>query len=413
MNKKRKSAEDDKVERRKSSRQTSNLSSTMLAQICIFCGRDSKYKKGTNTREPVRCYAKLRVDQKLKPIGIERHDTKLIALTSDELVAKEARYHPSCYKVYTQPVKPLMGQNDTFKIDALRSTIDELLAPCEGHITFVNDVKKTYLKKLEDEGVETKNATKNLRRSIERNCSDVQFLIVDNEEVICPNTITMEEILSLFFKKQKKLEQLKNVEENIYSSAVAIRKEFEEYTYNRSWPPLCNVLDMDCFPVSPSPRKSLSLVICNDAAPNNDKTERIISLLSQHLFYAVHEGKKLTPKSIPLQLLIKLLTSNTELISTVSRPGRGVSYTKLGEVITEVTCSSIDNNVDTMICLPEKCKKGYFTMLVEDNIDRNEETLTRTHFLLQKIAGLDIKILLNYITLSGYYINLLFDFYLK
>ena len=38
----------------------------------------------------------------------------------------------------------------------------------------------------------------------------------------------MEEILSLFFKKQKKMEQLKNVEENIYSSTVAIRKELEE-----------------------------------------------------------------------------------------------------------------------------------------------------------------------------------------
>ena len=49
-------------------------------------------------------------------------------------------------------------------------------------------------------------------------------------------------------------------------------------------------------------------------------------------------------------------------------------------------------------------------MLVEDNIDRNEETLTGTYFLLQKIAGLDIKKLLNYITVSGYYINLLFDF---
>ena len=89
-----------------------------------------------------------------------------------------------------------MGQNDTFKIDALRWTICELLASCEGHITFINDVKKTSLKKFE--GVETKNAAKNLRRSIERNCSDVQFLIVDNEEVICPNTITMEEILSFF-----------------------------------------------------------------------------------------------------------------------------------------------------------------------------------------------------------------------
>ena len=66
-----------------------------------------------------------------------------------------------------------------------------------------------------------------------------------------------------------------------------------------------------------------------------------------------------------------------------------------------------------MICLPEKCKKGCFTMLVENNIDRNEETLTGTHLLLQKIAGLDIKKLLNSITVSDYYINLLLDFYLK
>ena len=108
MNKKRKSAEDDKVETRKSSRQTSNSTSTILSQICIFCGGDSKYKKEANTREPLRRCAQLRVDQKLKTIATERHDAKLIALTSDELVAKEARYHPSCYKVYTKPVKLFM-----------------------------------------------------------------------------------------------------------------------------------------------------------------------------------------------------------------------------------------------------------------------------------------------------------------
>ena len=247
------------------------------------------------------------------------------------------------------------------------------------------------MKKLGEKGVETKNAAKNLRRSIERNCSDVQFLIVDNEEVICPNTITMEEILSLYFKKQKKMEQLKNVEENIYSSAVPIRKELDECTYDTSWLVSCDEIDMDCFPVSPSLQKFLSLIIFNDAAANNGKTERIISSLSQDLFYAVHQGKKLTPKSILLPLLIKSLTNNTELITKISRLGHGVSYTKLGEVITEVAYSRIDNNVDEIICLPEKCKKGCFAMLVEDNIDRNEETLTVTLFLLQKIAGLDIK----------------------
>ena len=102
----------------------------------------------------------------------------------------------------------------------------------------------------------------------------------------------MEEILSLFFKKQKKMKQLKNAEENIYSSPVAIRKELEECnTYNTSWLPSCDELDMDCFPVSPSLQKFLSLVICNDAAPNNDKTKRITSSLSQELFYAVHRER--------------------------------------------------------------------------------------------------------------------------
>ena len=104
-----------------------------------------------------------------------------------------------------------------------------------------------------------------------------------------------------------------------------------------------------CFP---SLRKFLSLVICNDAAPNNDKTERIISLLSQDLFYAAYQGKKLTPKSILVPLLIKSLTNNTELITIISRLGHGVSYTKFGEVITELAYSRIDiTSMEWFVCL--------------------------------------------------------------
>ena len=117
-----------------------------LLRFAYFVAGIQYTKNRTNTRGPLRCCTQLRVDQKLKTIATERHDAKLITLTSDEFVAKEARYHPSCYKAYTKPVKPLMGQNDTFKIDALWSTIDELLASYEGHITFINDVKTTYLK---------------------------------------------------------------------------------------------------------------------------------------------------------------------------------------------------------------------------------------------------------------------------
>ena len=64
-----------------------------------------------------------------------------------------------------------------------------------------------------------------------------------------------------------------------------------------------------------------------------------------------------------------------------------MSYTKLGEVITEVAFSRIGNKVDGTICLPEICKKGFVTMLVKDNIDQNEETLTGTHFYCQTLPA--------------------------
>ena len=57
------------------------------------------------------------------------------------------------------------------------------------------------------------------------------------------------------------MEQLKNVEENIYSSAVAFRKELEECTYNTSWLPSYDELDIDCFPVSPSLWKFFSFYL--------------------------------------------------------------------------------------------------------------------------------------------------------
>ena len=51
MNKKRKPAEDDEVET-KSSRQTSNSSSTILPQICILCGGIQNTKKGQIRESP-------------------------------------------------------------------------------------------------------------------------------------------------------------------------------------------------------------------------------------------------------------------------------------------------------------------------------------------------------------------------
>ena len=92
---------------------------------------------------------------------------------------------------------------------------------------FFHNVKSKYKKNLKEKGVETSEATKNLKRNcteVQRNCAGTCFLLADVENIICSKNITTEDIFSLFYKK-KIVDQLKNIEENICSLAVAICKE--------------------------------------------------------------------------------------------------------------------------------------------------------------------------------------------
>ena len=54
----------------------------------------------------------------------------------------------------------------------------------------------------------------------------------------------------------------------------------------------------------------------------------------------------------------------------------GLSYTVLQEILTEVAYQKTEHaNTDDVI-LPENCSRGTFTILVEDNINKLEETLS-------------------------------------
>ena len=99
---------------------------------------------------------------------------------------------------------------------------------------------------------------------------------------------------------------------------------------------------------------------------------------SSSLLFLVHNGNQLTPKSILFPCQIKELTNNHELITTANKLGHGVSYSKLQELLSEVAYEKVENLKDNIVALPECCVEGSFTMLVEDNIDRLEETLSGT-----------------------------------
>ena len=92
-------------------------------------------------------------------------------------------------------------------------------------------------------------------------------------------------------------------------------------------------------------------------------------------FFSVHNGKLLTPKSILFPCQIKELTNNHELITTANKLGHGVSYTKLQELLSEIAYAKIEVAKEK-IALPEFYNQETFTMLVEDNINCFEETLS-------------------------------------
>ena len=84
----------------------------------------------------------------------------------------------------------------------------------------------------------------------------------------------------------------------------------------------------------------------------------------------MHSGCLLIPKSILFLLQIKDLAN-----TTTNKLGHGVSYSILQELLTG-GYNKTENVKQDEVALPDICVNEKFTILVEDNIDRLEETLS-------------------------------------
>ena len=87
----------------KSSTESNNSNpTTVLPKSCIVCNKD-KYVKGARTRERLSECTTICVDERICKVALERNSAAVIAIASDELIAKEAHYHATCYESYTRP----------------------------------------------------------------------------------------------------------------------------------------------------------------------------------------------------------------------------------------------------------------------------------------------------------------------
>ena len=78
----------------------SNRECGKLETRCIFC-KKQKYLKNSKTRETLLSCTMFSADEKIKEASKIRSDAEIIVLSADDLIAKEAHYHATCYRLYT------------------------------------------------------------------------------------------------------------------------------------------------------------------------------------------------------------------------------------------------------------------------------------------------------------------------
>ena len=86
----------------------SSKNSGILPAHCIFC-KKQKYLKNSKSREKLLTCRQFCADQTVRKASQMRNDADIMRVTSDELIAKEAYYHGTCYRAYTVIVSKSSG----------------------------------------------------------------------------------------------------------------------------------------------------------------------------------------------------------------------------------------------------------------------------------------------------------------
>lgn len=183
----------------------------------------------------------------------------------------------------------------------------------------------------------------------------------------------------------KQIKSSNNTDKNLILSAKILRDEISNMRDELPQPPQPDDLNAEDYKL-PSKLNILleSLLNGKYTSKESPRVARLKLSFGQDLVYAVSCGKIKTPKSILYPYTIKSLTNNTELITLTNRFGHGVSYSILEELETENALLQLEKaRANEGIVLPDGCNKNTFSIMVADNIDRLEETLTGKNYMQQ------------------------------
>ena len=278
------SSETEVTHVRRSVRDSVDGRCNILPRKCIFC-HSEKFLKNSRTREKLSNCMQIRADITVRKVAKERNDTAVLAITADELIAKEACYHWSCYREYTRK-KPLKlnckaPQEESYEDE----NYVELWRSLNNLVENPDVVEFTKFKSM----IHAPSGKKNLRRKIEQSTNDFHFVNVGKELLIYPNSLKMDNLVCVYYDTLKKVKQLEKMDINekmVVKTARVIKDEIRAIDYRMPWPPKPPDLNVLNFVNPQHLDLFLSTLLLSDSNKMTDRISRLKLSFGQDLTYA-------------------------------------------------------------------------------------------------------------------------------
>ena len=232
----------------------------ILERKCLFCKKVTKYERSTNTKERLYTITEFRACESIKLASKLHKDEMLMALSTEDLIAKEAVYHRSCYRDYTKII--YSSQKSELNQDSCIDPMDQAFSEVKEYISCLREnpavIENTVLTNILEANLAQldnfdKNtiicAKKNLRRRIETNMPGIHFLNYSPQKVLVyPDTLSIADLVRENFELKEELEAFKktsNDQHAILQASQIIRNEIKEMKDEMPWPPEAKDLTND------------------------------------------------------------------------------------------------------------------------------------------------------------------------
>ena len=191
--------------------------SRTYADKCIFCDKTSKYAK-----KPLVMCKELRADAKVRNVATKKLDSNILAIVSRDIVAAEAHFHRSCYRMYTRDAEQGDAdeeeEEDEYDV-AVRNSYRELFQFIrmelflDPKVMMMTEVASILLASLESFGVDRvqDSTKKHIRRTLEQEFGESLHIIQDNNGklLVYPDSLTIQELVRENQSLKKELKTLR------------------------------------------------------------------------------------------------------------------------------------------------------------------------------------------------------------